>query len=138
MNRLLRASLATLCIWTLSNCASTDAKTRLDDNLFAYSQAIRWSDYVKAANFIHPDDRPTAQQLEFQLARLQNVKIVGYRELQRQPSSDGEWARQTVELRLLNRHTMGERIMYDEQRWRFDPEANRWWLVSGLPDLTRQ
>jgi len=121
----------------LTACASNDANMRLGDNLFAYSQAIRWSDYIKAANFIHPNDRPPASQLEFQLSRLSNVKIVGYTEIQRQATVSGDIAEQTVELRVLNNHTKGERIVLDRQRWRWDPDARRWWLISGLPQLSR-
>ena len=129
--------LALITLLLLSACASQDANMRLGDNLFAYSQALRWSDYLKAANFIHPNDRPSAQQLEFQLARLNNVKIVGYTELQRQPIVVGDTAEQTVELRVLNNHTKGERIVHDHQRWRWDPDTRRWWLISGLPQLAR-
>ena len=40
-----------------------------------------------------------------------------------------------VELRVINKHTMAERTERYIERWRWDPDAKRWWLVVGLPDL---
>jgi hypothetical protein len=40
-----------------------------------------------------------------------------------------------VELRVINKHNMAERSLRYREEWRWDPEAKRWWLVVGLPDL---
>ena len=33
-------------------------------------------------------------------------------------------------------HAFTETVILDRQHWRYDAETKRWWLVSGLPDLT--
>jgi len=35
----------------------------------------------------------------------------------------------------VNRNTQVEKVITDIQLWRWDDEAGRWWLASGLPDL---
>jgi hypothetical protein len=42
----------------------------------------------------------------------------------------------TLEIKLINRHTQAERSILDRQHWRFDAARQRWWLTSGLPDIT--
>ncbi len=41
-----------------------------------------------------------------------------------------------VELRLIGKYTQAERSITDHQHWRWDAKAKRYWLVSGLPDIT--
>jgi hypothetical protein len=43
---------------------------------------------------------------------------------------------QIVEIGLVNINTQAARSIIDKQLWRYDAKANRWWLVSGLPDIT--
>jgi len=45
--------------------------------------------------------------------------------------------RQAVEIRLFNRNQAVERSLIDQQEWRYDAERERWFLHSGLPDVTR-
>ena len=44
----------------------------------------------------------------------------------------------TVKLDLLNRNTQTARSVVDHQVWKYDAAAKRWWLVSGLPDISRR
>ncbi len=50
---------------------------------------------------------------------------------------DGRLA-QTVEIRFVNRHTQAEHSIIDRQIWRWDAKAERWWLTTGLPDITER
>lgn len=138
MSTVVRLSALMLSTLFVCACATDKSATRLEENLYAYQQAIRWSEYVRAAKFMHPDDRPSEQQLAFQISRLENLKIVGYRTLQDpQPGPEPGTTSQLVELRVVNKHTLAERIVKDQQLWRYDEEIERWWLISGLPKLGR-
>jgi hypothetical protein len=44
--------------------------------------------------------------------------------------------RLVVEIGLVNTNTQAARSIIDKQVWRLDEKANRWWLMSGLPDIT--
>ncbi len=135
IHRAAKASLLLLIV-TLTACASDRQAMRLEDNLFAYDQVIRRGDFYRAVNFIHPDDRPSEQQLQFTLSRLDHIQVTGYRSMGQQIVSPGI-AEQYAELRIANKHTLVERVVRDRQRWRFDAERDRWWLTSGLPDISR-
>jgi hypothetical protein len=43
---------------------------------------------------------------------------------------------QVIEIQLVSKFTQVERTLTDHQRWRWDDKAKRFWLVSGLPDIT--
>ncbi len=36
---------------------------------------------------------------------------------------------------MINQNTQAERTVMVVERWRWDPEAKRWWQTAGLPDL---
>ena len=36
---------------------------------------------------------------------------------------------------MINQNTQAERTVVVVERWRWDPEAKRWWQTAGLPDL---
>ena len=40
-----------------------------------------------------------------------------------------------IEMGVINRNTQAERTVLVTERWRWDPEAKRWWQMQGLPDL---
>ena len=44
---------------------------------------------------------------------------------------------QVVEIGVVNEHTQTERAVVDRQRWRWDKQAKRWWLMTGLPAIAR-
>jgi hypothetical protein len=52
------------------------------------------------------------------------------------PVSETE-VRQTVEIGLVNINTQAARSVVDNQIWRYDEVQKRWWLTTGLPDITR-
>lgn len=100
----------------------------------AYAAAIRWGDFENAWQAVDPAYKAEHPMTELEFERYQQVQISGYRDLMTSGGPDGTVER-AVELRVINKHTMAERTMRYRERWRWDPEAKRWWLVVGLPDL---
>lgn len=124
--------IATLLL--LGACATHKQETLLEQTLDAYEAEIRWGDIGAAMRYIDPELLKENPPSELQLARYQQVRVSGYDELDTEVVSDTE-IRQRVRIRLINVHTQVERSVMDEQVWRFDPVAERWWLQSGLPEI---
>lgn len=126
-----------LTLLTAAGCATDNRTQSLNDTLEMYRKTIRWDAARTAAQYLHPDERPTERQLGFQVSRLEQFKVNGY-----QPGgpgnfvSEGEFV-QTVQISMTNRHTAIEKVIIDRQVWRWDEERERWWLTSGLPDPAR-
>ena len=100
----------------------------------AYAASIRWGDFENAWQAVDPAYKAEHPMTELEFERYQQVQISGYRDVSTSGGPDGTVER-AIELRVINKHTMAERTMRYRERWRWDPEAKRWWLVVGLPDL---
>lgn len=100
----------------------------------AYAASIRWGDFENAWQAVDPAYRAEHPMTELEFERYKQIQISGYRDLSTRGGPDGTVER-AVELRVINKHTMAERTERYVERWRWDPEAKRWWLVVGMPDL---
>lgn len=100
----------------------------------AYAAAIRWGDFENAWQAVDPAYKAEHPMTELEFERYQQVQISGYRDMTTSSGPDGTIER-AIELRVINKHTMAERTLRYRERWRWDPDAKRWWLVVGLPDL---
>jgi hypothetical protein len=99
-----------------------------------YAASIRWGDFENAWQAVDPAYKLEHPMTELEFERYQQVQISGYRDVSTNAGPDGTVER-AVELRVINKHTMAERTLRYRERWRWDPEMKRWWLVVGLPDL---
>lgn len=136
MKRLVISPMIILLV--LAGCAAQHHARLLDLQLRGYAAAVRWSDFHSALAYVDPAERPSAEQQALVLARLEQVQVVSYEVLAGELDPEARQYVQTARLELANRHTGATRVVQDRQRWRFDEEAGRWWLVTGLPDITRR
>jgi len=118
-------------------CASDQSAKLLDETLRSYSGTVRWADFKSALEFVHPDQRPEPGRLSFLLSRFEQVKVTGYDTPG--PVSTGQefQVAQNVEIRIANIHTAHERTINVTEIWEWDEDDKRWWLMSGLPDISR-
>lgn len=131
----LRALAPVLALLLVTACNSMGAQRNPRDQvLFTYVSAVRWSDFEAARSFLDPEVLRSRPVTDFQMERYKQFQVAGYEVKSASEPEPGRYE-QVVELRVVNRNTQVERIITDRQQWRFDPEAKRWWLVSGLPDL---
>ena len=117
-----------------AGCGSRDkADTKLlDETLRQYASTVRWGDIELALAFVDPEVLEADPVEPFELERIRQLQVAGYRE--RPYAFVGDLrVRQVVQIELVNKHTQEVRSTVDVQEWRFDPEAKRWWLMSGLP-----
>lgn len=135
MSRLTTTAIAILLVPLLAACGGMGAKrSPRDAMLYEYVSAVRWSDFDRAVGFVEPKSLETDPVDSFELERYKQFQVTGYEVRTSSEPAEGEYE-QVVEIRMVNRHTQAEKVMLDRQRWRWDEEAGRWWLVSGLPDL---
>lgn len=136
MRRIL-SILVALCVLLLAGCATKTRSDALTTTLKAYGSTLRWGDFRSAVQFIDPAVREAHPLTPLQLARYQQVRVSEYDDgAGPVPSGDFD-VQQTVLINLVNIHTQSERSVVDHQRWHYDEKAKRWWLTSGLPDITQ-
>ena len=140
MRRPLIGLLLMLSCALLGACATEKMRSRqtiLDETLRSYAATIRWGDIERAQAFLDPKLRETLTPSALDLARYRQVAISGYSEQPATPVGDNE-VHQLVQIELVNLNTQSARSILDRQVWRYDEESKRWWLVSGLPDISRK
>jgi len=131
---LLLALVAMLC----AGCATDQRNQALIHTLGAYGSTLRWGDFQSALQFVDPKVREANRPTALDLARYQQVRVTGYDDGSG-PVPDGEnVVHQVVQISLVNINTQSERTVIDRQTWRYDTDKKRWWLMSGLPDITRE
>ena len=125
-----------LVVLLLAACGGPrGAKNLLDAALYDYSAAIRWNDFGGASTFLDPETLAQHPVTALDMQRYQQIQVTGYYVKGTEQVGPNE-LRQLVEIKLVNRHTQAERTVLDRQHWRFDTAQQRWWLTSGLPDIT--
>jgi len=130
--------LVTLALVVLLGACATKGgdNIKLDAALFNYAGAIRFSDLERAYEFVDPKLRVEKPISRLEWERYAQVQFTGYLVKAKEPAGQGE-VRQLVEVRLINRHTQVERTLLVRELWRWDAEVKRWWLTTGLPDISQ-
>ncbi|MCK9537557.1 hypothetical protein [Dokdonella sp.] len=138
MLRIVTALLFTLLVSLASGCATEKMRSKetvLDETLRSYAATVRWGDMEQAMAFLDPGRRAEKPPTALELARYRQVRVSGYEELGVQPVGEDE-VRQSVRIELVNVNTQRARSIVDHQVWKYDEAARRWWLTSGLPDIS--
>ncbi len=139
MRHRLKFLLSTAAVALLAACASNPMNVKeelLTETLRSYGSTIRWGDVARAQAFIDPKVLAEHPPTPLELARFRQVQITGYSEQQPMPVGDKDVV-QIVEISLVNINTQAERSLVDRQTWHYDETAKRWWLTSGLPNITQ-
>jgi hypothetical protein len=129
------ASLAVV-LALLAGCGTVKNKSsELDNTLETYAAVIRWGNFEDAVGFIDPEVLKLHPVTTLDLERYHQVRVTVYSEQPVQRAGENE-VRQLVEIGLVNNNTLAARAIIDRQLWRYDEAKKRWWLMSGLPDIT--
>lgn len=122
----------------LAGCATManqDKQKSRDATLENYAAALRWSGFVGAYSFVDPQVR-AAHPLDAAAKRHYNAVQVAEYEAQPPMATGDNTIEQVAHLNLIVSSSQSAYDIVDHQRWRYDPVAKRWWLESGLPDIT--
>lgn len=142
-NRLTMKTIATILTaitlsLLLSACVPPKKEKSLDSRLLAYEQMIRWSEWDGAASFLSPSYLEENPITNLDIERLRLFRVTTYTIRSATPVGDGSEFLQTVEIRMFNRHQATEKVVNDQQLWRYDEDLEIWWLESGLPDVLKR
>ena len=122
----------------LAGCAAVQKSKGdlLDATLESYAATLRWGNVEDATAFVDPETLKAHPFTDLDRERYRQVRVSGYNAQPARPLGDNEVAL-SAEIVLTNNNTQSVRNVVDRQRWRYDEKARRWWLVSGLPDITQ-
>jgi len=135
-----RAFMLVIATALIAACAMDKVKNKetvLEETLRTYAATVRWGDLTQAEVFVDPKYREAHPLTELDLARFKQVQVTSYNDQPAAPLSETE-VQQVVEIGLVNVNTQSARSIVDRQVWRYDEKENRWWLTTGLPDITRK
>jgi hypothetical protein len=134
MRAMLRRLLAlTLFAALLALAACKGMPQKKVDMVAEFGNAVRWSDWDSAWNFVDPAKRSSTDLPVSEIDRLKDIKVTGYVVRLREPQPDGTM-KQVVEIRYVEQATMRERTVRETQLWRTDDDGDHWW-VDALPEF---
>ena len=133
-----RAFLLACLAALLAACTPNPEEKALSETLKQYETIIRWSQWDAAVDFIAPEYLAENPVSRLDMDRLRLFKVTTYTLRSTGIFDNGLTARQVVEIKLFNKRQGVERAIVDEQEWRWNETAKRWYLHSGLPDPTQR
>ena len=131
-------SVLVLATLALASCSSNQVDKSRGEAFKQYETIIRWSQWDAAADFIAPEYLEEHPISRLDMDRLRLFKVTSYTVRSAAVFDEGMTARQEVEIKLFNANQAVERTILDQQEWRYNEEAKRWLLHSGLPDPTKR
>lgn len=128
-------ALALLLAATLPACGSVKKDkmvVTLQNATNSYQSALRWGYYENAYGFMDPEKRKDRDLPD----NLEGIRLTGYDVVQAPiAKKDSDTAMQIVKIEYLHEDTQVVKELTDRQVWRYDEEAKKWWLESGLPNF---
>ena len=127
--------IAFVLAFLILGCASIKTGERMtlfDDTARAYLRAIRWGDYQSADAFKKMQG-PDSEITDFE--NLRQIRVTAYTVLKTILSEDKSTIVRVVNFQYYRITDAMVKNLIDRQRWEYDEEANRWFLMSGLPDF---
>lgn len=118
-----------------AGCASVSKLRRMDQfeqTAHAYELAIRWSDFERASAFLKDQENPA---LPAQIAHLMQYQVTAYEVKQFLPSADKSQVIVFANVQYFKKSGLIVKNFSHRQLWKYDNEAENWFLISGLPDL---
>jgi hypothetical protein len=122
----------------LSACIPPKKEKDLDNRLLQYEQMVRWSQWDGAATALSQKYLEENPVTNLDMERLRLFRVTSYTIRSATPLGDGNEFTQMVEIRMFNRTQATEKVVIDQQLWRYDEETEIWWLESGLPNVLQR
>jgi uncharacterized protein YceK len=133
-----RIMLVGAALLLLAGCATLQKKDSLrDQTLEGYGAALRWGDFQSAWQYVDPAVRAARPLTDQQKALYNTVRVAEYDAAG--PMATGpDTIEQTATIGLIVKSSQRVYSVMDHQTWQWDAQAKRWWLESGLPDISPQ
>jgi uncharacterized protein YceK len=133
-----RIMLVGAALLLLAGCGTLQKKDSLrDQTLEGYGAALRWGDFQSAWQYVDPAVRAARPLTDQQKALYNTVRVAEYDAAG--PMATGpDTIEQTATIGLIVKSSQRVYSVMDHQTWHWDAQAKRWWLESGLPDISPQ
>ena len=105
---------------------------KFDETSRSYLLALRWGEFEAAYGFKKLSSE-NEEVPDFQ--DLADVRVTSYRVKQTIISEDEMIVIQIVEFQYYRMRNVTVRNTTDNQKWEYDKEKERWYLLSNLPDF---
>lgn len=133
--RTLRAGLILLVTTLLlGGCQSLGDKKKYDAltlTLRAYENTLRWGDIEQAYGYLRPE-----QVTDVQIPPgLDNIRLTNYEVIAPKTPLGEHGISQTVLIHYIEQDRQMEKKLTDQQVWEYDPVAQRWHLISKVPEF---
>ena len=138
MKPIANIGLLVLLATVLSACVPPKKERDLDTRLQQYESVIRWSQWDGAAGFLAPEYLEENPISNLDMERLRLFRVTTYTIRSAAPLNDGNEFQQVVELRMFNKNMGVEKVIIDQQLWKYDEDSDAWWLHSGLPNVLQR
>jgi len=117
-------------------CASLDKEKenwmKFDETSRSYLLALRWGEYEAAYGFKR---LPNVNDKLPDFNDLSDVRVTSYRVKQTIISEDEMMVVQIVDFQYYRMRNVTVRNVTDSQKWQYDKEKKRWYLLSDLPNF---
>ena len=136
----LRRLLPWIAVALLAGCSlnaikPTAARSK-DLTFYDFSSDIRWGDFDAAYDYVDPQTKKEHPLTALEISRYKQIEVAGY-DVVSSVSGPGI-VDQQVRLQIINRNTQVPRTIIYHEHWRWDDTIKKWWLTTGLPDITPQ
>jgi hypothetical protein len=120
----------------LTGCAGFDMGKenwkKFEETSRAYLMAFRWGEYETAYGFSRP---PRIDDEVPDFHDLRDVRVTSHRVKQTIISEDQMTVQQIVDFQYYRMRNVTVKIITDRQKWEYDEEKERWYLISDFPDF---
>ncbi|MEM1410746.1 MAG: hypothetical protein AAGH19_00195 [Pseudomonadota bacterium] len=122
----------------IAGCVPPKKEKDLDSTLLKYEQMVRWSQWDAAATMIDPEYLEENPITNLDMERLRLFRVTNYTLRSAAPLGEGNDFTQVVEIRMFNKTQAREKVIVDQQLWRYNEESEVWLLHSGLPNVLQR
>ncbi len=124
-----------ILVWLLpavvtAGCSTVDPEQRLGQTLRAYERVVRWGELERAASFRRGSAPGWSETVR---GRLRGLRVTRYDVIDGAMEEADRLYRQEVRIGYYYPDNPVERTVIDSQRWEYDAQRRRWYLVSPLP-----
>jgi hypothetical protein len=120
----------------LMGCAGLDIGKenweKFDETSRAYLMSLRWGEYESAYGFKRP---PSMNDEVPDFKDLSDVRVTSHRVKQTIISEDEMTVMQIVDFQYYRARNVTVKTITDHQKWEYDEEKERWYLISDLPNF---
>ena len=137
MRRIILSTCGSMLV-LLAGCASLGSHAKdeaRDETLAQYAAALRFGDFASAWQFVDPKVREAHPLDAAAKGRYSQAEVGAYQT--DGPVATGEnTIEQTAQISVVVKASQASYDIVDHQVWQYDPVVKRWWLETGLPDIT--